>query len=115
MRRPAFVLFRFLAHVACTQFEFLLALAAVVGIGAYRQVPELWAAVPLLLLAPLQDPLSEATEALFEARASRPFSLSRLARETVRRAASPFGPRLDTGLRCGRKSNTTEQTVSIGV
>ena len=49
--RPAFVVFRFLSHVACLQINFLLALATVVGLGIFHHVPDLAAAVPLLLLA----------------------------------------------------------------
>jgi ABC-type transport system involved in multi-copper enzyme maturation permease subunit len=48
--RPAFVLFRYLAHVACIQIEFLLALAVVVAMGLSRGLDELWAAVPALFL-----------------------------------------------------------------
>jgi ABC-2 type transport system permease protein len=51
VRRPAFIVFRFISHVACAQLNYLLALAVVVGIGAYRNVPGLWNAVPMLLLA----------------------------------------------------------------
>jgi ABC-2 type transport system permease protein len=49
--RPAFILFRYLSHVACAQLDFLLALGVVTGIGIYWQVPGFWNAVPLLLLA----------------------------------------------------------------
>ncbi len=51
VRRSVYVLFRYVAHVACAQIDFLIALVAVLGIGVYREVPELWAAVPRLLLA----------------------------------------------------------------
>lgn len=51
VRRSAFVAFRFLAHVGCAQLDFLLALAALVAVGIYRDAPGLWAAVPVLLLA----------------------------------------------------------------
>lgn len=50
VRRPAFVAFRYLAHVACAQLDFLLALIVVTGIGLYHEVPGLWAALPWLLL-----------------------------------------------------------------
>ena len=40
-------------------------------------------AVPLLLLAPLQDPLSEATEALYDSGAPRAFSPARVARQSL--------------------------------
>ena len=49
--RPVFVLFKFLSHLACAQLDFLCAFAVVVGIGVYWEVPGLWAAGPLLLLA----------------------------------------------------------------
>jgi ABC-2 type transport system permease protein len=49
--RPWFICFRYVSHVACAQLDFLLALAVVIGIGVYWQVPNLWSAVPLLLLA----------------------------------------------------------------
>jgi len=51
VRRPLFVFLRYLAHVGCTQLDFLLALAVVVAIGVYHEVPGLWSAAPALLLA----------------------------------------------------------------
>lgn len=51
VRRPVFVFLRYLAHVGCAQIDFLISLAMVVMIGVYREVPGMWAAVPLLLLA----------------------------------------------------------------
>jgi ABC-type transport system involved in multi-copper enzyme maturation permease subunit len=51
VRRPAFVLFRFIAHVGCTQLDFLLALSVVIGVGIFRDVPGLWSALPRLLWA----------------------------------------------------------------
>ena len=51
VRRPMFVLFRYVAHVACTQLDFLLALAVVVGVGVSLNVPGMMAAVPALLVA----------------------------------------------------------------
>src|SRR5688500_10380868 len=50
VRRSEYVVFRYLAQMGCTQIDFLAALAAVIGIGAYHDVPNLWAAVPYLLL-----------------------------------------------------------------
>jgi len=47
--RPAFVVGKFLAQVACAQVDYLLAFAALVGVGMYRHVPELMAHVPKLL------------------------------------------------------------------
>jgi ABC-type transport system involved in multi-copper enzyme maturation permease subunit len=51
VRRPAFVLFRFIAHLSCAQLDFLLALGVVIGVGFFRDVPGLWTALPRLLLA----------------------------------------------------------------
>jgi ABC-type transport system involved in multi-copper enzyme maturation permease subunit len=51
VRRPAYVIFRYLAQMACIQIDFLFALVVVAGIGVYHQVPGLWSALPLLLLA----------------------------------------------------------------
>ena len=47
--RPAFVVFKYVAHLACAQIDFLFALAVVLGVGAVREVPGLAAAVPQLL------------------------------------------------------------------
>jgi ABC-2 type transport system permease protein len=49
--RPAFVVGKFLAHVVCAQFDYLLALAVLLGVGVYKHIPDLFAAVPLLLVA----------------------------------------------------------------
>jgi ABC-2 type transport system permease protein len=49
VRRPAFIAFRYLAHVACTQIDFLFGLAVLGGIGAFHGVPGLASALPLLL------------------------------------------------------------------
>ncbi len=51
VRRPLFLIGRYLAHLVCAQVDFLCVLAVVVGAGIYREVPGLLAAVPLLLLA----------------------------------------------------------------
>lgn len=50
VRRPAFVVFKFIAHTLCTQVDFLLALAVVLAVGSARGVPDLAAAFPKLLL-----------------------------------------------------------------
>ena len=50
VRRPAFVVFNFLSHLACLEAGFLLALGAVLAVGVYRQIPALFAALPWLLL-----------------------------------------------------------------
>jgi ABC-2 type transport system permease protein len=51
IRRPLYVVFRYLAQMACVQIDFLFALVVVIGIGIFHHVPGLWSAVPLLLLA----------------------------------------------------------------
>ncbi len=50
VRRSSFVVFRYLAQMACTQIDFLFALAVVLGLGVWHGVPDLWPAVPVLLL-----------------------------------------------------------------
>ena len=47
--RPVFLLCKFVAHLICAQVDFLCALAVIVGVGVYWQVPNLWAALPHLL------------------------------------------------------------------
>jgi len=49
--RPAYIAGKFMAQLACAQFEYLLAFALVFGVGIYRQLPGLFGPVPLLLLA----------------------------------------------------------------
>ncbi|HTQ29985.1 MAG TPA: ABC transporter permease subunit [Opitutaceae bacterium] len=49
--RPAFVIFKYLAHVAGAQVDFLLSFGVILGAGLVRQAPGLIAAAPLLLLA----------------------------------------------------------------
>ncbi len=49
--RPAFLFFKYVAHTAGMQAGCLLALGVLLGVGGYRQVPGLLAALPLLLLA----------------------------------------------------------------
>jgi hypothetical protein len=49
VRRPVWIVFRYLAHVGCAQISHLFALLTLIGVGMYREVPQLWAAVPLLL------------------------------------------------------------------
>ncbi len=51
--RPAFLGFKFAAHLACLQFDFLLAFATVTGIALYRHFDAWWDAVPLLLTGQL--------------------------------------------------------------
>lgn len=49
--RPAFVVFRYVSHLACAQLVGMLALLVVMGAGLYRHVPELASVAPRLLLA----------------------------------------------------------------
>lgn len=51
VRRPAFVLFKFLAHMACVQVGFVIALLALMGLGVYREIGNLGTAFPWLLFA----------------------------------------------------------------
>jgi ABC-2 type transport system permease protein len=51
VRRPVFVILRYVAHVGCTQIDFLFGLAVIAGLGIFHQVPGLAEALPLLLLA----------------------------------------------------------------
>jgi ABC-2 type transport system permease protein len=51
VRRPMFVLFRYLSHTACIQVQCLLGLGVLVAVGVFRQVPGLAATAPSLLLA----------------------------------------------------------------
>jgi len=50
MRRSAFVGFKFIAHLACVQLDFLCALLVLVALGVYRHVPIALASLPWLLL-----------------------------------------------------------------
>jgi ABC-2 type transport system permease protein len=49
--RRAYVVARYLSHMACAQVDFLMAFVLMVGLGLYRHSPDLPAAVPMLLLA----------------------------------------------------------------
>ena len=51
VRRSAFVLYRYLSHTVCLQMQCLLALSVLVAVGVFRQVPDLAAITPSLLLA----------------------------------------------------------------
>ena len=53
--RPAFVIFKYGAHQAGTQVDFLLAFGVVLGAGLLRHAPGLMAAAPLLLLAQILE------------------------------------------------------------
>lgn len=51
VRRPVFVIGKFLSHLACLQLCFLCALGVVLAVGVYRQIPALASTLPWLLLA----------------------------------------------------------------
>lgn len=51
VRRPAFILFKFVAHVACLQVAFLVALVALMGLGVMREITSLASSFPWLLFA----------------------------------------------------------------
>lgn len=51
VRRPAYVAFRYLAHLACAQVDFLLAFGVMVGAGLFRHSPGVLAVAPWLLAA----------------------------------------------------------------
>lgn len=48
--RPAFVVFKYVAHMVCTQFDFLIAFGLVLGFAVAGNVPDLATVVPKLLL-----------------------------------------------------------------
>jgi hypothetical protein len=50
VRRPAYVVFKFLSHLACIQVQFLLGLGIMLAVGHYRQIPGIWPVLPWLLL-----------------------------------------------------------------
>ena len=50
VRRPAFVVFKFLSHLVCLQVGFLLALGVLIAVGLYRHIPSLIATLPWLVL-----------------------------------------------------------------
>jgi len=49
--KPALVVFKYLAHLACAQVDFLCAFAVVVAIGMYRHAPGLTAILPNAVMA----------------------------------------------------------------
>jgi len=50
VRRPAYLVFKYLSHLACSQLDFLIPFATLLTVGANRHIPGLEAAAPLLLL-----------------------------------------------------------------
>ncbi len=51
LRRPAFVVFKYLAQMACLQIDFLLSFVVLTVVGVYRDVPGLGETLPMLLAA----------------------------------------------------------------
>lgn len=51
VRRPAYVVFRYLSHLACVQIGYLVAFAVLLGAGVLEKIPGVWSALPQLLLA----------------------------------------------------------------
>ena len=49
VRRPIYLALRYAAHLACTQADYLLAFAVLVGFGLVRDVPGMLSMAPLLL------------------------------------------------------------------
>ena len=50
VRRPLFLIFKFLSHLVCVQLSYLLALAVVIAVGILRHIPLVLPALPWLLL-----------------------------------------------------------------
>lgn len=50
VRRPAYLVFKFLSHLACFQVLCLLGLAVMIGVGIFRHIPGIFSALPWLLL-----------------------------------------------------------------
>lgn len=50
IRRPMFIVFKFLAHQACFQLLCLTGLAVVAGVGAFRHIADVGSTIPALLL-----------------------------------------------------------------
>jgi ABC-type transport system involved in multi-copper enzyme maturation permease subunit len=50
IRRPTFVVFKFLSHLGCLQAGFLLALGVLLAVGLYRHIPSLFVELPWLVL-----------------------------------------------------------------
>jgi hypothetical protein len=50
VQRPAFLVFKFLSHLACIQVFFLLGLGEMMAVGIFRHIPNLASTLPWLLL-----------------------------------------------------------------
>jgi ABC-2 type transport system permease protein len=51
LRRPVFVVFKFVSHLACIQVLFLLGLVVMLAIAGFRHIPGVWPVLPWLLLS----------------------------------------------------------------
>ncbi len=51
VRRPVYLVSRYVCHLACAQLTYLSAFGVMVAVGIYREIPGLAAGLPLLLLA----------------------------------------------------------------
>ena len=51
VRRPLYIVFRYLTQMVAAQIDFLFSLGIIVGLGIFWQLPDLWSALPLLLTA----------------------------------------------------------------
>lgn len=53
VRKPAFIVFKYLAHMACLQVVYLFPLALLAALGVYREIPDIIGALPILLTGQL--------------------------------------------------------------
>lgn len=53
VRKPAFVVFKYLSHMACLQVVYLFPLGLLLALGVYREIPDIAAALPILLTGQL--------------------------------------------------------------
>ena len=53
VRKPAFVVFKYLSHMACLQVIYLFPLGLLLALGVYREIPDVAAAFPTLLIGQL--------------------------------------------------------------
>jgi len=53
VRKPAFIVFKYLAHMACLQIVYLFPLALLLALGVYREIPDVIGALPILLTGQL--------------------------------------------------------------
>jgi ABC-2 type transport system permease protein len=65
LRRDAFVVFKYASHLACLQISYGCALVLLVALGAYRQIPDVLSAWPLLLFVQFTATAAFAAMGLF--------------------------------------------------